>query len=93
MTGLPEAFMVEGGSGLRARIFRHALANGRTVSVGYRKGGMLEVRDLTGMDLTLIRFGVWLDFDWYTDDEGALRRAPAGAREFYAYPNVPVALG
>jgi hypothetical protein len=52
--------LIPGGPRERAIIFREAIASGRTVSVGYRKGGMLEIEDQTGKDLTLIRHGRWI---------------------------------
>lgn len=54
MTKPPESKLIDGGPRERAQIFRNALENGRSVSVGYRKGGKLEVRDLTGLDLIFI---------------------------------------
>lgn len=51
--------LIPGGSRERAQILRRAIAEGRTVSVGYRKGGMLEVRDLTGCTVWVIERGRW----------------------------------
>jgi hypothetical protein len=62
--GAPAKRLVEGGPRERAAIFRDAIEQHRTVSVGYRPGGMLEVCDLTGRSLTLIEHG----FYWTTAD-------------------------
>jgi hypothetical protein len=46
--------LVAGGPKERAKILRDAEDQERTVSVGYRKGGMLEVEDLTGCTIYVI---------------------------------------
>lgn len=51
---LPEPKIIDGGPKERAEIFRRAAKEQRSVSVGYRRGGKLEVRDLTGMDFVFI---------------------------------------